>query len=53
MRITPRTRAIAVVHPNNPTGHFTGAHGAGSSRGSMPEHGLALIVDEVFLDYGS
>jgi alanine-synthesizing transaminase len=22
-RVTPRTRAIAVVHPNNPTGHFT------------------------------
>src|SRR5271154_6021461 len=25
-RITPRTRAVIVVHPNNPTGHFTKAH---------------------------
>lgn len=52
-RISSRTRAIAVVHPNNPTGHFT----AGSERGTLEdlcrEHGLALLVDEVFLDYGS
>jgi alanine-synthesizing transaminase len=50
-RIGPRTKAIVVVHPNNPTGHAT----ATAERASLEEicvrHGLALIVDEVFLDY--
>jgi alanine-synthesizing transaminase len=51
-RITSRTRAIAVVHPNNPTGHFTRDGERGAIEGLCREHGLALIVDEVFLDYG-
>jgi len=50
-RIGPRTKAIVVVHPNNPTGHAT----VGAERVRLEEicarHGLALIVDEVFLDY--
>lgn len=50
-RITPRTRAVAVVHPNNPTGHFTKAAERGELERICAEHGLALIVDEVFLDY--
>jgi alanine-synthesizing transaminase len=51
-RITPRTRAIAIVHPNNPTGHFTRDTERAAIEGLCLEHGLALIVDEVFLDYG-
>jgi alanine-synthesizing transaminase len=51
-RITSRTRAIAVVHPNNPTGHFTRDTERAALEGLCLEHGLALIVDEVFLDYG-
>lgn len=51
-RITPRTRAIALVHPNNPTGHFTKAQDRRELEAVCVEHGLALIVDEVFLDYG-
>ena len=51
-RVTPRTRAIAVVHPNNPTGHFTRHEERAAIEGLCREHGLALIVDEVFLDYG-
>jgi aspartate/methionine/tyrosine aminotransferase len=51
-RVTPRTRAIAVVHPNNPTGHFTGDEERAVIEGLCREHRLALIVDEVFLDYG-
>jgi alanine-synthesizing transaminase len=50
-RITPRTRAIAIVHPNNPTGHFTKAAERALLEEICAEHGLALILDEVFLDY--
>jgi len=49
--ITPRTRAIAVVHPNNPTGHFTKAAARRKLEAVCADHGLALILDEVFLDY--
>ncbi len=52
-RITPRTRAIALVHPNNPTGHFTKAAERAVLEAICAEHGLALIVDEVFLDYAA
>jgi aspartate/methionine/tyrosine aminotransferase len=50
-RITSRTRAIIVVHPNNPTGHFTAAAERAALSELCRERGLALIVDEVFLDY--
>jgi alanine-synthesizing transaminase len=50
-RVTPRTRAIALVHPNNPTGHFTRPSERAAIEEICREHGLALIVDEVFLDY--
>jgi alanine-synthesizing transaminase len=50
-RIGPRTKAIVVVHPNNPTGHATGAAERGRLEEVCARHGLALIVDEVFLDY--
>jgi aspartate/methionine/tyrosine aminotransferase len=50
-RITPRTRAVVVVHPNNPTGHFTSQSERTLLERVCEEHGLALIVDEVFLDY--
>ena len=51
-RVSSRTRAIVVVHPNNPTGHFTRAPERAALEKICREHGLALIVDEVFLDYG-
>ena len=50
--ITPRTRAIVLVHPNNPTGHFTKRWEAAELAAMCREHDLSLIVDEVFLDYG-
>lgn len=50
--ITPETRAIALVHPNNPTGHFTKRWEAETLAQLCREHDLSLIVDEVFLDYG-
>jgi alanine-synthesizing transaminase len=49
-RVTEWTRAIAVVHPNNPTGHWTRERA--ELEALCVERGLALIVDEVFLDYG-
>ena len=48
-RIGPATRAVAVVHPNNPTGHWTRERSELESL--CANHGLALVVDEVFLDY--
>ncbi|HEX8711416.1 MAG TPA: pyridoxal phosphate-dependent aminotransferase [Terracidiphilus sp.] len=49
--VTPATRAIVLVHPNNPTGHFTKRWEAEELAGLCREFNLALIVDEVFLDY--
>jgi alanine-synthesizing transaminase len=51
MKIGPRTRAIVIVHPNNPTGHFTREADRHALESICEEFGLALIVDEVFLDY--
>ncbi|MDP9340433.1 MAG: pyridoxal phosphate-dependent aminotransferase [Acidobacteriota bacterium] len=50
--ITPRARAIVIVHPNNPTGHFCKAHEMEQLHQLCSEHQLALIADEVFLDFG-
>ena len=49
--VTPWTRAIVVVHPNNPTGHFTKPWEAEELAAICREFDLALIVDEVFLDF--
>jgi hypothetical protein len=45
--LTPRTRAIVVVNPNNPTGSFVSA----PEQDALAAHGLPIISDEVFLDY--
>jgi alanine-synthesizing transaminase len=50
-QITPRTRAIVVVNPNNPTGHYTKPWERAVLEELCREFSLALIVDEVFLDY--
>jgi alanine-synthesizing transaminase len=50
--ITVRTRAIVVVHPNNPTGSYIKPAELQELNGLCRKHGLALIADEVFLDYG-
>lgn len=49
--ITAATRAIVLVHPNNPTGHFTKPWEAEELGNLCREFDLSLIVDEVFLDY--
>ena len=50
--ISAHTRAIMLVHPNNPTGHFTKPWEARELARLCRDHDLSLIVDEVFLDYG-
>jgi len=49
--ITPRTRAIVVVNPNNPTGHFCKVEDMHRLNQICLEGDLALIADEVFLDF--
>ena len=49
--LTAATRAIVVVHPNNPTGHFTRAAEAERLSALSAERGLALVADEVFFDF--
>jgi hypothetical protein len=49
--VTGRTRAVVVVHPNNPTGSFLKRAEAEALLALCAEHGLALIADEVFADY--
>src|SRR5690348_2337648 len=46
-----RTRAIVLVHPNNPTGHFVSKSEAEQLRKLCHEREIALVIDEVFLDY--
>ncbi len=48
---TPRTKALLLVHPNNPTGHFVSNEERWSVAASCERREAALIVDEVFLDY--
>jgi alanine-synthesizing transaminase len=49
--ITPRTRGVIVVHPNNPTGHFCKPEELARLNGICAARGMALIADEVFLDF--
>jgi alanine-synthesizing transaminase len=48
---TLRSRAIIVVHPNNPTGSYVSNSEIAELNLFCREKNLALIVDEVFLDY--
>jgi len=49
--ITPRSRAIVVVNPNNPTGSFLKTSELEALERLCVEHDLALISDEVFADF--
>jgi alanine-synthesizing transaminase len=46
-----RTRAILLVHPNNPTGSFVKQAESVALTKFAKEHEVAIIADEVFLDY--
>src|SRR5580704_9740304 len=49
--VNHRTRAVVVVHPNNPTGSFVADEERRALNQFCREYDLVLIVDEVFLDY--
>jgi len=49
--ITPRTRGVIAVNPNNPTGNFVKDKELAKLNEICATRGMALIADEVFLDF--
>lgn len=49
--LTPRTRAILLVNPNNPTGSFVSTSELDALADLSVARDIALIADEVFSDY--
>lgn len=49
--LSEKTRALVVVHPNNPSGSYVKEKERVDLNRLCRERDLALIVDEVFLDY--
>ncbi len=49
--ITPRTRGVIVVHPNNPTGHFCKQNEMQKLNEICEPRYMSIIADEVFLDF--
>jgi alanine-synthesizing transaminase len=46
-----RTRAVVIVHPNNPTGHYASVSERAQLADFCAKREIALIADEVFLDF--
>jgi len=51
--LTPRSRAVLVVHPNNPTGSFVMPKEAVELHSICAEREMAIVSDEVFLDFAA
>jgi len=51
LSVNRQTRAIVCINPSNPTGAFVGRRDRDVLRGFALKHGLAIVCDEVFLDY--
>lgn len=49
--VTDKARAVVLVNPNNPTGSYVSEDERRRLNGLCSDRSLALIVDEVFLDY--
>lgn len=49
--MTPETRGVIVVHPNHPTGSFVKPSELAALNQLCSEKQMALIADEVFLDF--
>jgi alanine-synthesizing transaminase len=50
--VTARTRAVVVVHPNNPTGSYVKPRELQELNAICRKHGFSVVADEVFLDNG-
>ena len=50
-QVTPRTRAIVIVNPNNPTGSFLKKSEQETLIALSIETGIPVIADEVFMNY--
>jgi alanine-synthesizing transaminase len=50
--ITPRTRAVMVVNPNNPTGNYCKREEMRRLNEICAARDVAIVADEVFLDFG-
>jgi alanine-synthesizing transaminase len=48
---TPRTRAVVIVSPNNPTGSYLSRYDLGPLAAHCRAHDMAIIGDEVFAEY--
>jgi len=46
-----RTKALIVVHPNNPTGQYASTAEQSKLADFCVQRGIALVADEVFLDF--
>lgn len=49
--VTPRTRAIVLISPNNPTGAVYPPEVMTHFLGFARQHGIALIIDETYKDF--
>src|SRR2546428_11714960 len=49
--ISPRTRAVIVVHPNKPTGPYTKPNGMTKMNSICSNHNMAVFADQGFWDF--
>jgi alanine-synthesizing transaminase len=50
-QITEKTRAVIVVHPNNPTGNYAKGYELSRLNEICAPREMAILADEVFLDF--
>jgi histidinol-phosphate aminotransferase len=50
--LTPRTRAIALCNPNDPTGEHLGSRALAELLNALPEH-VSLLLDEALADFAT
>jgi histidinol-phosphate aminotransferase len=48
--VGPKTRAVVICNPNDPTGTYLTAEQLGGLAGSLPEH-VHLLIDEAYIEF--